>query len=203
MENKDLEKEINKEEKNQSNSGNVETETEENHNNAVESVEEEKKSSDDKQGEELEKLRNELNESKDKYLRLYSEFENFRRRTAKERLDLIKTAHEDLVVSLLPVLDDFERAQKSFAVNKENEDIKSTIEGFQLIHNKFNKLMEQKGLKPMPDKPGIDFDPEIHEAITKIPAPEEKLKGKVVDVVEKGYYLNDKVIRFAKVVIGS
>lgn len=204
MENKDLEKEINTEEKNQSSEGQADTEVKDiKEADIQEEKEKQEKASEGNLEAELERLKNELNESKDKYIRLYSEFENFRRRTAKERLDLIKTAHEDLVVTLLPVLDDFERAQKSFETNKEKGDVKTTIEGFQLIQNKFYKLMEQKGLKPMPDNPGIDFDPEIHEAITKIPAPEDKLKGKVVDVVEKGYYLNDKVIRFAKVVIGS
>ena len=152
---------------------------------------------------ELEKLETELTEAKDKYLRLYSEFENFRRRTAKERLELIKAANEDLVVAILPVIDDFERAQKAFEANKDKSDNKVNIEGFQLIHHKLLKILEQKGLKPMTDLVGKDFDSEIQEAITKIPAPEEKLKGKVVDVVEKGYFLNDKVIRFAKVVIGA
>lgn len=202
MENKDLEKEINTEEKNQATSEAIETDAE-GKNIVDEAKEEQEKEPENKQVDELSKLKAELAESKDKYLRLYSEFENFRRRTAKERLDLIKTAHEDLMVTLLPVLDDFERAQKAFANNKNKEDNKASIEGFQLIQNKLYKLMEQKGLKPMPDNPGIDFDPEIHEAITKIPAPDDKLKGKVVDVVEKGYYLNDKVIRFAKVVIGA
>lgn len=201
MENKDLEKEINTEENNQNAATQEQNEAEVNM--KVEENEDEKIASESNHDSELNKLKGELEESKDKYLRLYSEFENFRRRTAKERLELTKTAHEDLVVTLLPVLDDFERAQRSFEKNKDKGDLKSAIEGFSLIQNKFYKLMEQKGLKPMDDKPGIDFDPEIHEAITKIPAPEEKLKGKVVDVVEKGYYLNDKVIRFAKVVIGS
>ncbi|MDQ3395258.1 MAG: nucleotide exchange factor GrpE [Bacteroidota bacterium] len=199
MDNKDLEKGINAEEKNHHNTDHVGSETEFDDN----VQEEAEKATEDKEEGEVKKIKGELDESKDKYIRLYSEFENFRRRTAKERLELVKTANEDLVVALLPVLDDFERAKKSFGNNKEKGDIKATIEGFQLIQNKFYKIMEQKGLKPMPDNPGIDFDPEVHEAITKIPAPDDKLKGKVVDVVEKGYLLNDKVIRFAKVVIGS
>jgi len=148
----------------------------------------------------FEKLEIELAESKDKFLRLYSEFENFRRRNAKERLELVKNASEELVSDLLPVMDDFERAEKSFDDQAENESLK---EGFSLIKNKFEKTLINKGLKAMDNEPGIEFDPEIHEAITKIPAPDEKLKGKVVDVVEKGYLLNDKVIRFAKVVIGE
>lgn len=149
---------------------------------------------------ELDKIKAELDESKDKYLRLYSEFENFRRRTAKEKLDLVKTANEDLITALLPVIDDFERAEKSMG---EEADVKAITEGMQLIANKFKGILEQKGLKVMDSEPGIDFDTEIHDAITQIPAPDKKLKGKVVDVVEKGYFLGEKVIRFAKVVTGQ
>ena len=149
---------------------------------------------------EIDKLQIEMTEAKDKYLRLYSEFDNFRRRNAKERMELIKTASEDLISDLLPILDDFERAEKAF---KEQADDKALAEGFGLIKNKFEKTLTSKGLKPMDSEPGIEFDSEIHEAITKIPAPDEKLKGKVVDVVEKGYLLNEKVVRYAKVVIGE
>lgn len=147
---------------------------------------------------ELKKLQDELAESKDKFVRLYSEFENFRRRTAKEKIEMIQSANEQLIKSLLPVIDDFERAEKAFqsAGNKE-------AEGFLLIYNKFKKTLEQAGVKPMDLSQGSDFDVELHEAITQIPAPEEKLKGKVVDVVEKGFLLNDKVIRHAKVVVGQ
>jgi molecular chaperone GrpE len=148
----------------------------------------------------FEKLEIELAESKDKFLRLYSEFENFRRRNAKERLELVKNASEELISDLLPIMDDFERAEKSSEDQSDNDALK---EGFTLIKNKFEKTLVNKGLKAMDSDPGIEFDPEIHEAITKIPAPDKKLKGKVVDVVEKGYLLNDKVIRFAKVVIGE
>jgi molecular chaperone GrpE len=151
--------------------------------------------------EELEKLNIQLQESKDKYLRLYSEFENFRRRTAKEKLDLISTANEDLMTAMLPVMDDFERANKS--IDKEGSDLKSLKEGMDLVFQKFQKTLEQKGLKSMDAGEGSDFDPDFHEAITQIPAPSKKLKGKVVDVIEKGYLLKDKVIRYAKVVIGS
>jgi molecular chaperone GrpE len=147
-----------------------------------------------------EQLQIDLTEAKDKYLRLYSEFENFRRRNAKERLELVKTASADVITELLPVVDDFERATKSFAENEASKDI---MEGIQLIHTKFLKALEDKGLTVMESKVGINFDPEIHEAITKIPAPSKKLKGKVVDTVEKGYTLGDKVIRYAKVVIGE
>lgn len=148
----------------------------------------------------VEKIKDELEEVKDKYLRLYSEFENYRRRTAKERLELVKTANEDLVLSLLPVIDDFERAQK---VLEETNQPKETLEGYQLIYNKLYKSLEQKGLKKIEVEKGSEFDTELHDAISQMPAPEDGLKGKVIDVVEKGYYLGDKVIRFAKVVIGS
>ena len=148
---------------------------------------------------EISEEKSELAEAKDKYLRLYSEFENFRRRTAKERLSLIGTANEDIISALLPVLDDFERAEES---NKKAE-AESMREGFTLIHNKLKNILEQKGLKVMESKEGMSFDPEVHEAITQTPAPKKKLVGKVVDIIEKGYHLGDKVIRFAKVVIGT
>lgn len=149
---------------------------------------------------EVEKLYAELNEAKDKYLRLYSEFENFRRRTAKERIELTKTANENLMIALLPVMDDFERAQRAL---EESEDHKASKEGFDLIYNKFSNILKQKGLKSMESKEGADFNTEFHEAITQIPVDKKKLKGKIIDTVEKGYYLDEKVIRFAKVVIGA
>ena len=149
---------------------------------------------------EEEKLKLEVEELKDKHLRLYSEFENFRRRTIKEKADIIATASKDIVGELLPVLDDIERAESSF---ENAEDAKALKEGVDLIFNKFRKVLENKGLKPFESVKGKDFDPEIHEAITQIPAPEESLKGKVVDEIEKGYYLNDKIIRYSKVVIGQ
>ncbi|MCK5467263.1 MAG: nucleotide exchange factor GrpE [Cyclobacteriaceae bacterium] len=149
---------------------------------------------------EIEKLKADVQEAKDKYLRLYSEFENFRRRTAKERLDLIRTATEDLMSALLPVMDDFERAQKAL---EESEDHKATQEGFELIFNKFSNILKQKGLKQMEDKTGSEFSTEFHEAISQMPVGKKKMKGKIIDVVEKGYYLDEKVIRFAKVVIGA
>lgn len=147
-----------------------------------------------------EKLSIELAEAKDKYLRLYSEFENFRRRNAKERLELVKTASSDLMEQLLPVIDDFERAQNA---NKSQEDVEAIKEGFDLIHNKLFKTLENKGLKVMETAKGTEFDAELHEAITQFPTDEEELKGKIIDTVEKGYYLGEKVIRFAKVVIGA
>ena len=145
-----------------------------------------------------EKLKAENQELKDKYLRLYSEYENYRRRTAKERLDLIKTASEDVIRELITVVDDFERAFKV-----EESDAKSLMEGNLLIYNKLFKILENKGLEPIGELVGKDFDAETQEAITMVPAPSEDLKGKVIDVVEKGYTLGDKVIRYAKVVIGS
>ena len=150
---------------------------------------------------ELDKAKAEAAEHKDKFLRLYSEFENFRRRSAKERLDLVQTASADLMTNLLEVLDDFERANKS---TKDIDDAtaRSVKEGYELVHNKFNKILQNKGLKKM-EAIGTAFDPELHEAVAKIPAPKKKLKGKIVDVVEDGYLLNEKIIRFAKVVIGE
>ena len=148
----------------------------------------------------LDQLKVDLEEAKDKYLRLYSEFENYKRRTSKEKIELVKTANEDLVVSLLSFIDDFERAEKSQAKDRSMEALK---EGFQLIFQKFYKTLAQYSLKAMEDKKGTEFDTEIHEAISHYPAPEKKLKGKVIEVVQKGYYLSEKVIRFAKVVTGA
>ncbi|MDR9399641.1 nucleotide exchange factor GrpE [Salibacter sp.] len=139
------------------------------------------------------------NELNDRYLRLYSEFENFRRRTAKERVEMMNNAGSDMIKEVLPVLDDMERAIES---NKDSDDIESIKEGFNLVHNKLFKTLEGKGLKPM-NSIGEKFDPETADAIAKIPAPEKKMKGKVVDVVEKGYYLNDSILRYAKVVVGE
>jgi len=152
----------------------------------------------DEQQEQMKKLQDELAEAKDKYVRLYAEFDNHRRRTAKEKIELISSANEQLLKSLLPVVDDFDRAEKTFKDKNDKE-----AEGFFLIHNKFKKIFEQAGVKLMETENGSDFNPDLHEAITQIPAPTEKLKGKIVDTVEKGYSLNDKVIRFAKVVVGS
>lgn len=147
---------------------------------------------------ELKKLQDELAEAKDKYLRLYSEFENFRRRTSKEKLEMIHSANEQLLKELLPVVDDFERAEKSIADSSKKE-----FEGFLLIQSKLKKILDQFGVKALQIEPGNDFDPETQEAITQIPAPAEKLRGKVVDVIEKGYQLSEKVIRYAKVVVGN
>jgi molecular chaperone GrpE len=141
-----------------------------------------------------------LQVEKDKYIRLYSEFENFRRRTTKERLEWMQTASKDVILNVLPVIDDMERALKS--METANDISKSAIEGMELIYKKLYSIMEKTGLKPM-NAQGQPFDPELHEAITQFPAPSPDLVGKVVDEVEKGYLLNDKVIRFAKVVVGN
>ncbi|WP_162416501.1 nucleotide exchange factor GrpE [Cyclobacterium roseum] len=146
------------------------------------------------------KLAKENQELKDKYVRLYSEFDNFRRRTAKERLELVNTASQDLIQEILPVLDDFERSFK--AENNANDEEQKDA-GSKLIYNKLLRMLTARGLKPMDELVGKDFDAEYHEAITQIPAPSEELKGKIVDVVEKGYTLAGKVVRFAKVVIGK
>jgi molecular chaperone GrpE len=142
----------------------------------------------------LTELQDSYNQLNDKYLRLYSDFENFRKRTAKERLDLMKSGGEDIIKILLPIVDDFERARANMETAT---DVPSVKEGVELIYTKLTKR-----LKPM-SAAGEVFDSEFHEAITQIPAPSKKLKGKVVDEIEKGYFLNDKVIRFAKVVVGS
>lgn len=154
----------------------------------------------DKGPSEEEKLRQELEESKDKYIRLYSEFENFRRRTSKEKLEMASTANASLMESLLPVLDDFERARRNMT---DDSEITAVREGIELIQTKMTNILSQKGLKLMEVAPGDAFDADKHEAITQIPAPQEELKGKIVDVVEKGYTLGDKVVRFAKVVTGA
>lgn len=138
-------------------------------------------------------------ELNDRFLRLFAEFDNFRKRTNKEKVDLISNANSGVLVDLLPVLDDFERAITN---NETAEDINVVKEGFHLIFNKFKNTLESKGLKPMAAK-GEAFDSELHEAIANVPAPSNKEKGKVIEDVEKGYYLHDKVIRFAKVVVGQ
>jgi molecular chaperone GrpE len=148
---------------------------------------------------ELSKVNAELGEMKDKYLRLYAEFDNYRKRSIREREDLIKLAAQDTIKNILPTLDDLERAIKHTKPNSENND--SIIEGIQLIHDKLFKTLEQQGLKAM-DSDHQAFDPDLHEALTKVPAPTEEMKGKVIETIEKGYYLKDKIIRYAKVVVG-
>lgn len=140
-----------------------------------------------------------LAEMNDKYLRLAAEYDNYRRRTLKEKMELSKTAGEDILVNILPVVDDFERGLDNIDKAK---DIEAVKEGVQLIYNKFKDFLKQRGVKEIEAKE-TEFDTDMHEALTKIPAPTEELKGKVVDVIEKGYYLNDKIIRFSKVVVGE
>ncbi|WP_019942363.1 nucleotide exchange factor GrpE [Dyadobacter beijingensis] len=147
----------------------------------------------------LDAAKAEIAELKDKYLRLYADFENFRRRTAKEKLEMISGASADTVKLILPIVDDFERAKVSF---DSSTDVEALKEGVDLIYNKLYKTLESKGLKAMESK-GADFDADIHESIAQFPAPSEDLKGKVIDEIEKGYYLNDKVIRYAKVIVGA
>lgn len=147
----------------------------------------------------VKKLKAELAELKDKYLRLYADFENYRKRTAKESLELRKVAGQEILSSLLPVMDDFDRAKQI----AEKPDSKETFsEGIQLLYHKLQSVLKQKGLQKM-ESNGEVFDPELHEAITEIPAPSEDMVGKVIDTVEPGYFLNDKIIRYAKVVVGK
>jgi molecular chaperone GrpE len=147
----------------------------------------------------LQKLQSEVEELKDKYLRQAAEFDNFRRRTAKEKIELISTAGKDVIGSLLEVLDDSERAEKQL---KNAQDLEALKEGFRLVFTKLRNTLQARGLKPM-ESIGTEFNPDMHEAITEIPSPSPEMAGKVIDEVEKGYYLNDKIIRFAKVVVGK
>lgn len=147
----------------------------------------------------LEEVQIQLKEQKDKFLRLYAEFDNYKKRTAKERIELIKTAGQDIIMDMVAVVDDVERAEKSMETS---EDIQALKDGFKLIKEKLFGKLKNKGLSPM-DSMSKPFDPDFHEAITEIPAPNEELKGKVVDVIEKGYTLNDKIVRYAKVVVGK
>tara|TARA_R110001599_G_scaffold98330_1_gene252761 strand:- start:24465 stop:24998 length:534 start_codon:yes stop_codon:yes gene_type:complete len=140
-----------------------------------------------------------LQTEKDKYLRLFAEFENYKKRTTRERIELFKTAGQDLMTSLLPVMDDFDRGLTEIKKTKDKE----LLKGMQLINDKLKKTLEQKGLTLIKVKAGDVFDADIHEAITQIPAPTDKLKGKVIDCIENGYKLGDKIIRFPKVVIGQ
>jgi molecular chaperone GrpE len=147
----------------------------------------------------IEKLQQEVEEQKDKYLRLFADFDNYKRRNAKERIELIQTAGKDIIVDLLDVLDDCDRAEKQL---QSSNDLTQIKEGVQLVFNKFRNKLQSKGLKVM-ESINKDFDVEKQEAITEVPAPSADLKGKVLDEVQKGYYLNDKIIRFAKVVVGK
>lgn len=146
-----------------------------------------------------EELKEELAREKDKFLRLFAEFENYKKRTSKERMDLFKTAGQEVMTALLPILDDFERALKEMSKSEDKEMFK----GVELISNKLKETLKAKGLEEIKTKEGDDFDPEVHDAITQIPAPSKKLKGKIIDVTEKGYTLGDRILRHPKVVVGN
>lgn len=146
-----------------------------------------------------EKLQEDLEKEKDRFLRLFAEFENYKRRTSKERMDLFKTAGQEVILSLLPVLDDFDRALKEIAKTEDE----AMLKGVELISNKLRETLRSKGLQDVEVAEGDGFDADIHEAITQIPAPSKKLKGKVIDVIQKGYSLGDKIIRHPKVVVGN
>ena len=147
----------------------------------------------------IESLEVSVKDEKDKFLRLFAEFENYKKRTSKERLDLYKTASQELMTALLPIVDDLNRASKEFEKSKE----KSLIEGMSLIKNKFSDILKSQGLILVEVNNGDDFDAEIHEAITQIPAKNDKMKGKIIDVIESGYKLGEKIIRYPKVVVGN
>lgn len=146
-----------------------------------------------------ETLKKEVQQEKDKFLRLFAEFENYKKRTSRERIELFKTANEELMTVLLPILDDFDRGLAEIKKAKDKE----LLKGMELINNKLVNSLTQKGLSPIKVEQGDVFDAELHEAITQIPAPSEDLKGKIIDVIEKGYKLGDKIIRYPKVVIGQ
>lgn len=148
---------------------------------------------------ELTVLKNEISEQKDKYLRLFAEFDNFKKRNAKERIDLFKTAGQDVIRDLLPILDDFQRADKAYEQDKNAENYAN---GVKLIQEKFTRILQSKGLKAI-ESIGKDFDVSQHEAIVEAPAPNDKLKGKIIDEIETGYTLNDTIIRYTKVVVGK
>lgn len=152
-----------------------------------------------KEDDALQQAESELAELRDKYLRMYAEFDNYKKRTVKEKLDLMRTAAQDTLTSLLPLLDDFDRAKK---IADDPATTEQFTDGVSLVYQKLYTTLSALGLRPM-ESTGMEFDPEQHEAVTEIPAPSPEMKGKVVDTIEKGYFLNDKIIRHAKVVIGK
>ena len=165
-----------------------------------ENIENQEEISDDQEEENVvESLQSEIDKEKNNFLRLFAEFENYKKRTSKERIELFSTANRELMSVLLPILDDFDRGLNE--IKKSGDD--AMMEGMQLIFNKFKNTLNQKGLKEMEVGKGDVFDAEIHEAISQIPAPSKKLKGKIIDVVEKGYKLGETIIRFPKVVLGN
>lgn len=166
---------------------------------AIDEVEGEEGKNQEEELSESEELRGKLDQEKDKFLRLFAEFENYKRRTSKERTDLFKTASQDVLQAMLPVLDDFDRA----LIEIDKAEDKGLMDGVKLISSKLRETLRSQGLSVMKVKKGDVFDADLHEAITQIPAPDKKLKGKIVDVVEKGYTLGDKIIRYPKVVTGK
>lgn len=163
---------------------------------AIEEVESNQDASEISEGD---ALKADLEKEKDKFLRLFAEFENYKRRTSKERLELFKTANQEVMTAMLPVLDDFDRAMNEIKKAKD----KNLLKGVELIHNKFSETLKNKGLEAMEVNNGDAFDADIHEAITQVQAPSDKLKGKIIDVVERGYKLGDRIIRYPKVVTGK
>lgn len=194
-----------KENKNKDENKEVKDQVEEAIDNAIEEVDGKEENEDeqvDEDKEELtaeERLKEDVQKEKDKFLRLFAEFENYKRRTSKERLELFKTANQEVMTAMLPVMDDFDRALSEM---KKSGD-ENLIKGIELIHNKLKETLKAKGLERMEVEQGSDFDSEIHEAITQVPAPSNKLKGKIVDVVEPGYKLGERIIRYPKVVTGK
>ncbi len=188
---------------NQEKNNPVKDQVEETIDQAIEDIEDEKqpekKQPEEESVSESDSVKEELQKEKDKFLRLFAEFENYKRRTSKERLELFKTANQEVMTALLPVLDDFDRALKEI---QKTED-KNLLKGVELIHTKFRETLKSKGLEPVEVKEGDAFDADKHEAVTQIPAPDEKLKGKIVDVVEQGYKLGERIIRYPKVVTGK
>ena len=198
-ENKDINKDIESEEMNDSfeendvgDNQNTKNQNTKNQNNNNQST---KQNDSDK----IEQLERELQKERDNFLRLFAEFENYKKRTSRERIELFSTANKELMTALLPVLDDFDRGLKEI----EKSSDKALLDGMKLIYNKFKNTLVQKGLTEIKVKKGDTFNADIHEAISQIPAPSKKLKGKIIDVVEKGYKLGDTIIRFPKVVTGS
>jgi len=175
----------------------IENQAEEISGDAIDEVEEQEQEVEELS--EIEQIKLDFEKEKDKFLRLFAEFENYKRRTSKERIELFKTANQDVMTAMLPVLDDFDRALTEIKKTKD----KNLIKGVELIHNKFQETLKNKGLEAMDVKHGDSFDADVHEAITQIPASSAKLKGKIVDVVERGYKLGDRIIRFPKVVTGK
>jgi molecular chaperone GrpE len=175
----------------------IENQAEEMSGDAIDEVEEQEQEVEELS--EIEQIKLDLEKEKDKFLRLFAEFENYKRRTSKERIELFKTANQDVMIALLPVLDDFDRALTEIRKAKD----KNLGKGVELIHNKFRETLKNKGLEAMDVKHGDSFDADVHEAITQIPASSAKLKGKIMDVVERGYKLGDRIIRFPKVVTGQ